>query len=308
MEEKKKIVIALGGNALIKKGQQGTAAEQLENLHVPVRQIAKLVDDYNIVITHGNGPQVGNLLLQQESTDKVPKLPLEILVAQTQGQIGYMIESVMDEALMERGIDFHPLVSLISYIVVDEKDPAFQNPTKPIGPYFTAEEAARLEYPAIETPRGYRRVVASPYPVTIIEKNEIRNLIGLGFIVICCGGGGIPVTRHGRAFHGVDAVIDKDLASSVLAVEIDADMLLIATDVEGVMEKFNTPDQRLLDRMSPADAEAFLKNDKNGTGSMAPKVMAAGNFVRQTGKKAVITSVEKITEAIDGKAGTKIEK
>ncbi len=308
MEEKKKIVIALGGNALIKKGQQGTAAEQLENLHVPVRQIAKLVDDYNIVITHGNGPQVGNLLLQQESTDKVPKLPLEILVAQTQGQIGYMIESVMDEALMERGIDFHPLVSLISYVVVDEKDPAFQNPTKPIGPYFTAEEAARLEYPAIETPRGYRRVVASPFPVTIIEKNEIRNLIGLGFIVICCGGGGIPVTRHGRAFHGVDAVIDKDLASSVLAVEVDADMLVIATDVDGVMEKFNTPDEKMILRMSPDDAEDFLQNDKNGTGSMAPKVMAAGNFVRQTGKKAVITSVEKITEAIDGKAGTKIEK
>lgn len=308
MEEKKKIVIALGGNALIKKGQQGTIPEQFENLHVPVKQIAALVDEYNIVITHGNGPQVGNLLLQQESTDKVPTLPLEILVAQTQGQIGYMIESVMDEALMKRGIDFHPLVSLISYVVVDEKDPAFSRPTKPIGPYFTAEEAEKLEYPLIETPRGFRRVVASPYPVTIIEKNEVRKLIDLGFIVICCGGGGIPVTRHGRAFHGVDAVIDKDLASSVLAVEVDADMLVIATDVDGVMEKFNTPDQRLLDRMSPADAEAFLKNDKNGTGSMAPKVMAAGNFVRQTGKKAVITSVEKITEAIDGKAGTKIEK
>ena len=307
MDEKKKIVIALGGNALIKKGQKGTAAEQLENLHVPVGQIAKLVDDYNIVITHGNGPQVGNLLLQQESTDKVPKLPLEILVAQTQGQIGYMIESVMDEALMERGIDFHPLVSLISYVVVDEKDPAFQNPTKPIGPYFTAEEAAHLEYPTIETPRGYRRVVASPYPVTIIEKKEVQQLIQQDFIVICCGGGGIPVVRNGRAFQGVDAVIDKDLASSVLAVEVGTDLLVIATDVEGVMENFNTPNERLIDRMSPVDAEAFLQNDKNGTGSMAPKIMAAGNFVRRTGKKAVITSVEKITEAIDGKAGTKIE-
>ena len=307
MDEKKKIVIALGGNALIKKGQKGTAAEQLENLHVPVGQIAKLVDDYNIVITHGNGPQVGNLLLQQESTDKVPKLPLEILVAQTQGQIGYMIESVMDEALMERGIDFHPLVSLISYVVVDEKDPAFQNPTKPIGPYFTAEEAAHLEYPTIETPRGYRRVVASPYPVTIIEKKEVQQLIQQDFIVICCGGGGIPVVRNGRAFQGVDAVIDKDLASSVLAVEVGTDLLVIATDVEGVMENFNTPDERLIDRMSPAEAETFLQNDKNGTGSMAPKVTAAMNFVRRTGKRAVITSVEKITEAINGEAGTKIE-
>lgn len=307
MGQKKNIVIALGGNALIKKGQQGTASEQLENLHVPVRQIAALVDDYNIVITHGNGPQVGNLLLQQEATDKVPKMPLEILVAQTQGQIGYMIESVMDEALMERGIEFHPLVSLISYVVVDEKDPAFQNPTKPIGPYFSAEEAAALEYPTIETTRGYRRVVASPYPVTIIEKNEVKQLIQQDFIVICCGGGGIPVVRNGRAFQGVDAVIDKDLASSVLAVEAGADLLVIATDVAGVMENFNTPDERLIDRMSPAEAETFLQNDKNGTGSMAPKVTAAMNFVRRTGKRAVITSVEKITEAINGEAGTKIE-
>jgi carbamate kinase len=307
MAQKETIVIALGGNALIKKGQQGTASDQLENLHVPVRQIAALVDVYNIVITHGNGPQVGNLLLQQEATDKVPKMPLEILVAQTQGQIGYMIESVMDEALMERGIEFHPLVSLISYVVVDEKDPAFQNPTKPIGPYFSVEEAAHLEYPTIETPRGYRRVVASPYPVTIIEKNEVKQLIQQNFIVICCGGGGIPVVRNGRAFQGVDAVIDKDLASSVLAVEAGADLLVIATDVAGVMENFNTPDERLIDRMSPVDAEAFLQNDKNGTGSMAPKVTAAMNFARRTGKCAVITSVEKITEAINGEAGTKIE-
>ena len=307
MAQKETIVIALGGNALIKKGQQGTASDQLENLHVPVRQIAALVDVYNIVITHGNGPQVGNLLLQQEATDKVPKMPLEILVAQTQGQIGYMIESVMDEALMERGIEFHPLVSLISYVVVDEKDPAFQNPTKPIGPYFSVEEAAHFEYPTIETPRGYRRVVASPYPVTIIEKKEVQQLIQQDFIVICCGGGGIPVVRNGRAFQGVDAVIDKDLASSVLAVEAGADLLVIATDVAGVMENFNTPDERLIDRMSSAEAETFLQNDKNGTGSMAPKVTAAMNFVRRTGKRAVITSVEKITEAINGEAGTKIE-
>ena len=218
------LLIALGGNALIQKGQKGTITEQFDNLRIPIRQIASLADDYRIIITHGNGPQVGNLLLQQESCDAVPRLPLEILVAQTQGQIGYMIESVLDEALMERNADFHLLVSLITYVVVDGKDSAFVSPSKPIGPFFTAAEAERLDYPTIETPNGFRRVVASPKPVTIIEKKEIARLIQSGFIVICCGGGGIPVVRNGRAFNGVDAVIDKDLASALLATEIGADL------------------------------------------------------------------------------------
>ena len=218
------LLIALGGNALIQKGQKGTITEQFDNLRIPIHQIASLAGDYRIIITHGNGPQVGNLLLQQESCDAVPRLPLEILVAQTQGQIGYMIESVMDEALMEQGADFPLLVSLITYVVVDEKDLAFASPSKPIGPFFTAAEAERLDYPTIETPNGFRRVVASPKPVTIIEKKEIARLIQSGFIVICCGGGGIPVVRNGRAFNGVDAVIDKDLASALLATEIGADL------------------------------------------------------------------------------------
>jgi carbamate kinase len=300
------LLVALGGNALIRKGEQGTIDEQFENLRVPVRQIASLTGAFNIIITHGNGPQVGNLLLQQECCGSAPKLPLEILVAQTQGQIGYMIESVLDEALMDQGADFTPLVSLITYVVVDRHDPAFAHPTKPIGPAFTAEEAARLTYPTIKTARGFRRVVASPSPVTIIEKREIDRLIHSGFIVICCGGGGIPVVRKGRAFNGVDAVIDKDLVSALLAEEVGADLLVIATDVEGVMAAFDTPEQRLIPRLDVTQAEAFLHGGSAGEGSMAPKIAAAVQFVNRGGRRAVITSIGNIVAGVQGTAGTQI--
>jgi carbamate kinase len=300
------LLVALGGNALIRKGQQGTIAEQFDNLRVPVRQIASLIPAYNIIITHGNGPQVGNLLLQQESCRAAPKLPLEILVAQTQGQIGYMIESVLDEALMDQGAGFTPLVSLITYVVVDKDDPAFSDPSKPIGPGFPAAEAAGLEYPVIKTPKGYRRVVASPKPVTIIEKREIDRLIHSGFVVICCGGGGIPVVRKGRAFAGVDAVIDKDLASALLAEEVNADLLVIATDVDGVMADFDTPRQRLVKELDIVRAEAFLKSGAAGRGSMAPKLEAAVQFLKSGGRRAVITSIFGIIDGVKGSAGTQI--
>ncbi len=215
------LLVALGGNALIRKGEPGTVEEQFRNLMVPIGQIARLSRQYNVIITHGNGPQVGNLLLQQECCHEVPKLPLEILVSQTQGQIGYMIESTLDSALMKMGVHTgQHLVSLLSYVVVDENDPAFKEPSKPIGPIFSPEAAVDLPYPTRKTSKGYRRVVASPEPVTIVERQEIRELIDMGFIVICCGGGGIPVVREGRAFSGVDAVIDKDLASAKLAEEV----------------------------------------------------------------------------------------
>ena len=282
------LLVALGGNALIRKGQEGTIEEQFANLRVPVRQIASLTEQYNIIITHGNGPQVGNLLLQQECCDAVPKLPLEILVAQTQGQIGYMIESVLDEALMDLGAGFTPLVSLITYVVVDKDDPAFANPSKPIGPSYSEAQAANLTYPTIRTAKGYRRVVASPRPVTIIEKREINRLIHSGFIVICCGGGGIPVVRKGRAFNGVDAVIDKDLVSALLALEVQADLLVIATDVVGVMADFNTPQQLLIPQLNVDQAEEFLRRDTSGKGSMAPKVTAAVQFLKGGGQRTVI--------------------
>lgn len=300
------LLIALGGNALIKKGQQGTIAEQFENLRTPMGQIASLVHEYDIIITHGNGPQVGNLLLQQESCDSVPKLPLEILVAQTQGQIGYMIESVLDETLMAQGTDFFPLVSLITYVVVDKDDPAFTNPTKPIGPGFSAETAENLDYPTMETPKGFRRVVASPDPVTIIEKREIQRLINAGFIVICCGGGGIPVVRTGRAFNGVDAVIDKDLASSLLATEVGAELLMIATDVPGVMSGFGTPNQNLIRALSSNQVQEFLGTAEVGKGSMGPKLEASVRFLSASGKRAVICSVEDIAAGVAGSSGTQI--
>jgi len=301
------LLIALGGNALIKKGQQGTIAEQFENLRVSMGQIAALVHDYDIIITHGNGPQVGNLLLQQESCDSVPRLPLEILVAQTQGQIGYMIESVLDETLMAQGTDFIPLVSLITYVVVDKDDPAFASPTKPIGPGFSAAAAEKLDYPTIQTPKGFRRVVASPDPVTIIEKREIQRLINAGFIVICCGGGGIPVVRNGRAFNGVDAVIDKDLASSLLAAEVGAELLVIATDVPGVLSEFGTPSEKLLSTLTIKQVRDFLENEAFGKGSMGPKLEASMRFLMAGGKRAVICSVEDIAAGVSGSKGTQIE-
>lgn len=307
-EPKKEILlIALGGNALIRKGQVGTVEEQFENLRIPIRQIARLSRDYRIIITHGNGPQVGNLLQQQDSCDTIPKLPLEILVAQTQGQIGYMIESTLDSELMALGIDTQKyLVSLISYVVVDENDSAFQNPSKPIGPSYTKEKAAALSYPTRETPKGYRHVVASPRPITIVEKREIAQLIEMDFIVICCGGGGIPVIREGRAFSGVDAVIDKDLASAKLAEEVGVNIFLIATDVEGVALHYEEPHQRYLRTMTINEAEQYLEKGFFPPGSMGPKVQATIEFLKSGGKRAVITSIEAIEHAIAGKAGTEI--
>jgi carbamate kinase len=303
----KTLLIALGGNALIRKGQEGTVEQQFENLKIPLRQIAGLSRRYRILITHGNGPQVGNLLLQQEACNPVSKLPLEILVAQTQGQIGYMIESVLDSELMALGVhDQQTIVSLISYVVVDEKDPAFSNPTKPIGPIYSGAQIEKLPYPFVKTAKGYRRVVVSPEPVTIVEKREIRKLNEMGFIVICCGGGGIPVIREGRAFSGVDAVIDKDLASAKLAEEVKVDLFLIATDERGAAVNYGKPGQRFLRKLTVEEADRYLKEGEFPPGSMGPKIEAACRYIRKGGKRAVITSIGEIERAVEGKAGTEI--
>ena len=299
------LVVALGGNALVRKGQPGSAAEQFENLKNPIGQIARLCERYRIVITHGNGPQVGNLLLEEECCEAAPKMPLEILVAQTQGQIGYMIESTLDTALAGLGVA-KDLVSLISYVVVDPDDPAFRSPSKPIGPVFTAERAAALPYPTMKTPHGHQRVVASPKPVSIVERREIEKLIDLDFIVICCGGGGIPVIREGRAFHGIDAVIDKDLVSATLALEVGAACLLIATDVEGVYLRYGEPAQKRLRRLALDEAARLIAEGHFPPGSMGPKIEAAAQFVAGGGKRAVICSVEALERAVEGRAGTEI--
>jgi carbamate kinase len=300
------LLVALGGNALIRKKEEGTVRQQFKNLALPIRQIAKLSQDYRIIITHGNGPQVGNLLLQQESCREVPRLPLEILVAQTQGQIGYMIESTLDSELMDLGINVKPLVSLITYVVVDEKDPAFSDPSKPIGPTYKRKMDAPSGQPVRKTAKGFRRVVVSPRPVSIIEKREIKKLINADFIVICCGGGGIPVVREGRAFQGVDAVIDKDLASAKLAEEVGVDIFLIATDVSAVALNFGRPNQKYLRKVTVKEAQQHMSEGHFPSGSMGPKVEAAIQFIRNKGQRAVITSIEQIESAVKGDAGTEI--
>ncbi|CAB1081928.1 Carbamate kinase (EC [Olavius algarvensis Delta 1 endosymbiont] len=307
MKDKPILLVAFGGNALIKKGQKGTHKEQFINLKQPMRQIARLSGKYKIVITHGNGPQVGNLLLQQESCSEVPKMPLEIIGAMTQGQIGYMLEASLDDALMEIGINGEQqFVTLISYVVVDENDPGFQNPTKPIGPFYTAEEAAKLDYNMVATDNGFRRVVASPKPLTIVERREIKKLIELDFIVICCGGGGIPVIHKERKFRGVEAVIDKDLASAVLAREIGADLFIIASDIPGAAINWGKPEQRILGRVTQAEMEDYVRAGQFPPGSMGPKVEAIMQFKQATGKRGIICNLEEIELAIAGKTGTEI--
>ena len=292
---------------MVKKGQLGTLEEQLENLRIPISQIAQLCRDYRIVITHGNGPQVGNILIQQESTEAVPRMPLEICVAQTQGQIGYMIESMLDNELMKLDEDMRYLfVTVVTYVMVDPEDNAFKNPTKPIGPYYTEEQVRNRPYKFIKTEGGYRRVVASPRPITIVEKREIARLLDDGFVVIACGGGGIPVTKRGRRFEGIEAVVDKDLASAKLAEEIRVDIMLIATDIEKVALNYRTPSQLELDRLTVEDAKRYLNEDQFEEGSMKPKIEAAVQFLESGGEKVIITSTDKIIEALEQRAGTEV--
>ena len=301
----KTIIIALGGNALIKFGDEGTTEEQFRNLRVPISQIAELAKKYNIIITHGNGPQVGNLLLQQEATKAVSKRPLQILVAETQGQIGFMIESTLDEELMKRGLDEEKLfLTILTYVKVDAEDPAFLNPTKPIGPAYSVPKPGY-----VKTAKGYRRVVPSPKPIKIYQWREIKRLMEMGsWIVIACGGGGIPVIKEKKRLYGVEAVIDKDLASAKLAEQIEANILLIATDVNKVSLNYGTPSQKELDKLSISEAKKYLEDGQFPAGSMGPKIQAVINFIESGGEKAIITSIDKIIEALDGTAGTEVYK
>jgi carbamate kinase len=298
------LIVALGGNALIKPGEKGTSKEMKGNLRDPIRQIAELSRDYRIVITHGNGPQVGNLLLQQESSKEITKMPLEILVAETQGQIGFMIESTLDEELMQIGLDKEKLfLTVLTYVKVDPDDEAFHNPTKPVGPAYEEERPG-----CVKTAKGWRRVVPSPKPQKIYQWREIKKLMDDDFIVIACGGGGIPVMKFGKTLEGVEAVIDKDLASAKLAEQVGADILLIATDVEKVALNYGKPNQKLLDKISIEEAKQYLKEGHFPAGSMGPKIEAVINFLESDGKRAIITSIDKIKDALNGKAGTIIYK
>ena len=299
-----KLIIALGGNAFIQKGQVGTAEEQFANIRKPIASIAELSNQFRIVITHGNGPQLGALLLQQEACDEVPKMPLSIIGAQTQGQIGYMIESTLDEELMRLGIsDDKFFLTVLTYTSVKKDDPAFENPTKPVGPAYPDPRQG-----FVNTSRGWRRVVPSPKPYKIYQWREIKHLIEEGFIIIACGGGGIPVYKKNEQLHGVEAVIDKDLATAKLGEQIGADILLIATDVEKVSINFMQPDEKFVDSLTIAESTKFLEEGQFPKGSMGPKVQACVNFIEQGGAQAIITSIDHIQDALLGKTGTHFKK
>ena len=308
-----RIVIALGGNALQSGDSAPTAEAQLEVVRKTAEHIAEISRrGYEMAIVHGNGPQVGRILLASETAkDTVPPMPFDVCGAMSQGYIGYHIQQALKYALATRNRNY-PVVALTTQMIVDKSDPAFQNPTKPIGAFYTEEQAKVLEqekgYAMREDAgRGWRRVVASPMPRKIVEIGAVR-LLWDHAIVITCGGGGVPVVEHpDGTLEGVAAVIDKDFAAELLAEEVEADALLILTEVEKVAINFGKPDQQDLGHLSLAEAARYVKEGQFGVGSMLPKVEAAMKFVRANpGKKAIITSLEKCLDAFDGKTGTVI--
>jgi len=308
---KKIAVVALGGNALLKGSQIGTINEQEDNTYRTCNFLTELLKQYNLVITHGNGPQVGNILLRNEAgydSYKIPKMPLDICVADSQGGIGYMIERQILNILNEKKVKRN-VVTLVTQVVVDKDDPAFQNPTKPVGKFFLKEEAELLSkannwvFKEDARKRGWRRVVASPQPKRIVNKEIVEALARKGNIVIAAGGGGIPVVGNNGSLHGVDAVIDKDLASALLANQIGAVAFFILTDVSKVSINFQKPNAKELDKLSVRQATKYLKAGEFGSGSMGPKIQAAISFIKNGGKEAVITES---TQLLNPSAGTRI--
>ncbi len=299
-----RIVIALGGNALLQRGQPMTSENQRANIRIASEAMAKVADGNQLVIAHGNGPQVGLLALQSAAYTEVDPYPLDVLGAQTDAMIGYVIEQELGNVLPFE----QPLATMLTMIEVDPDDPAFDNPTKPIGPVYDKETAEKL---AAEggwsiAPDGdkFRRVVASPKPKRIFEIRPIRMLVDAGVIVVCAGGGGIPTMYdQNRKLRGVEAVIDKDLAASLLAQELGADLLVIATDVDGVYLNWGTPDQQKVGAVTPEE----LSGLDLPKGSMGPKVDAACQFARATGHEAVIGSLADIDEIVRGTAGTRVK-
>ncbi len=296
-----RIVVALGGNALLKRGQPMTAEVQRENVQVAARALAPIALDHELVISHGNGPQVGLLALQADAFTEVEPYPLDVLGAQTEGMIGYMIEQELGNLMPYE----QPFAKILTMVEVDPRDPAFDNPTKPIGPVYEKEEATQLAdqrgWTIAKDGKKWRRVVPSPKPQHIFEIRPIRWLIEHGVIVICTGGGGIPTMyKPGRILQGAEVVIDKDLASELLARELEADMIIMATDVDGVYANWGEPDAELLHKVTLQE----LASCNFAVGSMGPKVEAACNFVEETGGRAAIGSLADLEMIVAGKAGT----
>ena len=314
MDKKKRIVIALGGNAL-----GNSLPEQMEAVRVTAKAIVDLIEDGNeVIVAHGNGPQVGMInnamsALSREDP-KQPYVPLSVCVAMSQAYIGYDLQNALREEMYNRNIHNKPVVTMITQVRVDENDPAFLNPTKPIGQFMSLEQAMMIEdkYGYVvkeDSGRGYRRMVASPRPVEIVEIDAIRSLVESGQLVIACGGGGIPVTRQEETNHlkGAGAVIDKDFASELLAEDLDADFLIILTAVEKAAVYYGKPEQKWLENISVSEAEQYIEEGHFAPGSMLPKVQAAVKFASsKDGRTALITLLEKASDGINGKTGTRI--
>ncbi len=307
-------VIALGGNAIIRSDQEGTIEEQEKNARETFKNVVYLIKEgYNLVITHGNGPQVGNILMRNdagEASYNIPQMPIDICVADSQGGIGYMLERIMRNVLNEEKID-KDVVTMVTQVVVDKNDPAFKNPAKRIGRIYSKEDADHLSREkgwlfkeSSKKDSGYRRVVASPLPVQIFNRKTIGEIVRNGAIVIASGGGGIPVfIDSDKTIRPVEAVIDKDFASSLLASRINADEFYILTDVPYVFINYNEPDEQKMEFLNKVDAYKYLKEGNFGEGSMAPKIKAALSFIENGGEKSVITKADKLE---DKSFGTKI--
>jgi carbamate kinase len=308
-------VVAIGGNSLIRDKDHQSVGDQYEAVTETCEHLAGLVEEgYNLVITHGNGPQVGFILLRAELACHIlHPVPLDSCGADTQGAIGYHIQRALGNELRRRGID-RKVTTVVTQVVVDRNDPAFTNPSKPIGPFYDREKAKCYEsergWTVIEDAgRGYRRVVASPHPIEIVEEEAIRSLVANGFLVVAVGGGGIPVTRNEKGdLVGAPAVIDKDLASGLLATRIAAPELIIATAVEKVALNFGKPDENPLSRMTVEEAKRYLEEGHFAPGSMGPKIETSIRFLERGGKRVIITNPECIVQAVRGERGTTIEK
>lgn len=307
------IVVALGGNAILQEKESGTYDEQYMHVDHTAHQLFKIWEaGYTLVVTHGNGPQAGNLLIQQEeATAQVPAQTLHCVGGMTQGQIGYMFQQCLQNIFIAHG-KTTPIATIVTQVVVKEDDPDFKNPSKPVGPFYTMDAAKKLEkekgYIVKQVkPNGdknWRRVVPSPEPVEIVEADAIKTLIKAGVVTVCSGGGGIPVTKTRDGIKGIDAVIDKDKAGNILAQTINADYLMILTDVEHARINFQKPNQAILHKLTVSEAEKLYDDGHFLKGSMGPKVLSCIRFVKAGGKRAIITSLNKAVEGLNGSTGT----
>lgn len=307
----KRVLIAFGGNALIKATEKGTVSEQIKNAEEAAENLAPLLIEYkNVIIVHGNGPQVGqNLIRVEEGVTKVPPLPLDVCVAETQGSMGFIIEKAIRNELLKLNIQ-REVITLLSQVEVDPNDPAFKNPTKPIGPFYTAYRAKHLmeveKWPMVEdSGRGFRKVVASPKPLKILGIDALREIYDSGFIVISGGGGGIPVMKSSYGFYkGIEAVIDKDRTSVLMAIELDVEELIFLTSVPNIYINFGKPDQKIIKEMSLEEAMKYHKEGHFPPGSMGPKIEAASHFLAKKGGEVLLTDAKNLKEATRGNAGT----